>query len=302
MVVASRYKPEGHRPRPSGLDPRAAVRRRWRRPRPAAARLLPADPQEDEGRRPARCPVRPGPSRPHPRRRRRWSRATRRRPRPALDAARRPDRAQEPARRARAQRRRVAEVGCATSTNVHVLVADQLNTYDVLCADDIVFTQGCARRVPGRPGQAAGPKSEAARQPRLRPRPRPRGSQGEAAEAQDTPRQGADDEETSEPSKDPRDILIAPVVSEKSYGLLDEGKYTFLVDPRANKTEIKIAVEQVFGVKVDSVNTHQPPGQDPSHPVRHRASARTPSARSSPSARASIDIFGGRSPDRRLRD
>ena len=43
--------------------------------------------------------------------------------------------------------------------------------------------------------------------------------------------------------KDPRDILIAPVVSEKSYGLLDEGKYTFLVDPRSNKTEIKIAIE-----------------------------------------------------------
>ena len=55
--------------------------------------------------------------------------------------------------------------------------------------------------------------------------------------------------------KNPRDILIAPVVSEKSYGLLDEGKYTFLVDPRANKTEIKIAVEQVFGVKVTAVNT-----------------------------------------------
>ena len=55
--------------------------------------------------------------------------------------------------------------------------------------------------------------------------------------------------------KDPRDILIAPVVSEKSYGLLDEGKYTFIVDPRSNKTEIKIAIEQIFGVKVASVNT-----------------------------------------------
>ena len=55
--------------------------------------------------------------------------------------------------------------------------------------------------------------------------------------------------------KDHRDVLIAPVVSEKSYGLLDENKYTFLVDPRANKTEIKIAVEKVFGVKVTSVNT-----------------------------------------------
>ncbi len=55
--------------------------------------------------------------------------------------------------------------------------------------------------------------------------------------------------------KDPRDVLLAPVVSEKSYGLLDEGAYTFLVDPRANKTEIRIAVERVFGVKVKSVNT-----------------------------------------------
>lgn len=55
--------------------------------------------------------------------------------------------------------------------------------------------------------------------------------------------------------KDPRDILLAPVVSEKSYGLLDENKYTFLVDPRANKTEIKIAVEAVFGVNVTNVNT-----------------------------------------------
>ena len=55
--------------------------------------------------------------------------------------------------------------------------------------------------------------------------------------------------------KNPRDILISPVVSEKSYGLLDQGKYTFVVDPRANKTEIKIAVEKVFGVKVDTVHT-----------------------------------------------
>jgi large subunit ribosomal protein L23 len=54
---------------------------------------------------------------------------------------------------------------------------------------------------------------------------------------------------------DPRDILIAPVISEKSYTLLDENKYTFLVAPDANKTAIKLAVEQIFGVKVTSVNT-----------------------------------------------
>ncbi|SLM95787.1 50S ribosomal protein L23 [Brachybacterium nesterenkovii] len=56
-------------------------------------------------------------------------------------------------------------------------------------------------------------------------------------------------------NKDPRDIIVAPVVSEKSYGLMDEGKYTFLVDGRANKTEIKVAVEKIFDVKVSSVNT-----------------------------------------------
>ena len=54
---------------------------------------------------------------------------------------------------------------------------------------------------------------------------------------------------------DPRDILLAPVVSEKSYGLLEERQYTFLVRPDANKTQIKIAVEKVFDVKVLSVNT-----------------------------------------------
>ena len=54
---------------------------------------------------------------------------------------------------------------------------------------------------------------------------------------------------------DPRDILLAPVISEKSYGLLDDNKYTFVVRPDANKTQIKIAVEKVFGVKVSNVNT-----------------------------------------------
>ena len=54
---------------------------------------------------------------------------------------------------------------------------------------------------------------------------------------------------------DPRDILLAPVISEKSYGLLDENKYTFVVAPDANKTEIKIAVEKVFDVTVTGVNT-----------------------------------------------
>lgn len=55
--------------------------------------------------------------------------------------------------------------------------------------------------------------------------------------------------------KNPRDVIIEPVISEKSYGLLDEGRYTFIVDPRSNKTEIKQAVEAIFNVKVTNVNT-----------------------------------------------
>ena len=55
--------------------------------------------------------------------------------------------------------------------------------------------------------------------------------------------------------RDYHDVLLAPVVSEKSYALLDQNKYTFLVDPAANKTEIKIAVEKVFKVSVTGVNT-----------------------------------------------
>jgi large subunit ribosomal protein L23 len=55
--------------------------------------------------------------------------------------------------------------------------------------------------------------------------------------------------------KNPRDIIIAPVVSEKSYSLIDAGKYTFVVDPRSNKTEIKLAIEKIFNVKVASINT-----------------------------------------------
>ena len=55
--------------------------------------------------------------------------------------------------------------------------------------------------------------------------------------------------------KDPRDVIVKPVISEKSYSLIDMGSYTFEVDPRATKTEIKLAIEKIFGVKVASVNT-----------------------------------------------
>jgi large subunit ribosomal protein L23 len=54
---------------------------------------------------------------------------------------------------------------------------------------------------------------------------------------------------------DPRDIILAPVISEKSYGLIEDNTYTFVVHPNSNKTQIKIAIEKIFSVKVDSVNT-----------------------------------------------
>ncbi|MDQ3618988.1 MAG: 50S ribosomal protein L23 [Actinomycetota bacterium] len=53
----------------------------------------------------------------------------------------------------------------------------------------------------------------------------------------------------------PRDVIVAPVVSEKSYSLIDNNAYTFLVHPTANKTEIRQAVETIWGVKVLKVNT-----------------------------------------------
>ncbi|HNP58990.1 MAG TPA: 50S ribosomal protein L23 [Gordonia sp. (in: high G+C Gram-positive bacteria)] len=54
---------------------------------------------------------------------------------------------------------------------------------------------------------------------------------------------------------DPRDIILAPVISEKAYGLIEDNVYTFIVAPSSNKTEIKIAIEKIFDVKVSSVNT-----------------------------------------------
>ena len=55
--------------------------------------------------------------------------------------------------------------------------------------------------------------------------------------------------------KDPRDIILAPVVSEKSYALMEQGVYTFKVHPSASKPEIHDAVEAIWGVKVAKVNT-----------------------------------------------
>ena len=93
--------------------------------------------------------------------------------------------------------------------------------------------------------------------------------------------------------KDHRDVLLAPVVSEKSYALLDENKYTFLVHKDSNKTEIKIAVEKVFNVKVTSVNTLNRPGK--TRRTRNGLGKRKDTKRAIVSLAEGhrIDIFGG---------
>jgi large subunit ribosomal protein L23 len=98
---------------------------------------------------------------------------------------------------------------------------------------------------------------------------------------------------TAAVQKDPRDVLLKPVISEKSYGLLDENKYTFEVHPDANKTEIKIAVEKVFGVTVTSVNTLNRQGKK--RRTRYGLGKRKDTKRAIVSVAAGdrIDIFGG---------
>jgi large subunit ribosomal protein L23 len=93
--------------------------------------------------------------------------------------------------------------------------------------------------------------------------------------------------------KNHRDILVKPVVSEKSYSLMDLGKYTFEVDPRSNKTEIKIAIEKVFGVKVASVNTLNRQGK--TRRTRYGLGKRKDVKRAIVTlvAGESIDVFGG---------
>lgn len=91
----------------------------------------------------------------------------------------------------------------------------------------------------------------------------------------------------------PRDIIIAPVVSEKSYGLMEQNTYTFYVAKDSNKNQIKNAVEEIFGVHVASVNTLNREGK--------RKRTRTGFGRRKATKRAyvtlregsdSIDIFG----------
>ena len=92
---------------------------------------------------------------------------------------------------------------------------------------------------------------------------------------------------------DPRDILISPVISEKSYALLDQNKYTFIVRPDANKTQIKIAVAEVFGVKVEGVNIMNRTGKRMRTRTGFGKRPDTKRAIVTVAAGDRIDIFGG---------
>lgn len=96
-------------------------------------------------------------------------------------------------------------------------------------------------------------------------------------------------------SKDPRDILLRPVVSEKSYALLDRNVYTFVVAPDANKIEIKQAVEAIFNVQVTRVSTLNRKGKQKRNRRTNTLGKRPDTKRAivTLSADDRIDIFGG---------
>jgi large subunit ribosomal protein L23 len=94
-------------------------------------------------------------------------------------------------------------------------------------------------------------------------------------------------------TKDPRDIIFAPVVSEKSYDLIEDANtYTFLVDPRSNKTEIKQAIGEIFNVGVVRVNVQTRKGKlkRTGWVMGRRRSAKRALVKLAPGD--SIDIFG----------
>jgi large subunit ribosomal protein L23 len=90
-----------------------------------------------------------------------------------------------------------------------------------------------------------------------------------------------------------RDILLKPVISEKSYRLVDDGKYTFLVAPGANKTQIRQAVEEIFHVKVTGVNTMNRPGKRRRTRFGWGTRVNTKRAIVSLADGDRIDVFGG---------
>ena len=91
--------------------------------------------------------------------------------------------------------------------------------------------------------------------------------------------------------KDYRDIIIRPVITEKSMDLLADNKYTFIVDKKANKTEVKNAIENIFNVKVESVRTMNMKGKTETHGAVCRADSRTEKGHCNPEIRSQDSDF-----------
>ena len=147
---------------------------------------------------------------------------------------------------------------------VQIIRTGELNAYDVLCNDYIVFTQGepgggqrvqrGAHRCNGVPVCLPALDTAASvGRARNRRRGEAPASRPDASEVFERARRNV--------MKDPRDIILAPVVSEKSYALMETGVYTFKVHPSASKPEIRDAVQSIWGVEVYSVNTLNRPGK-----------------------------------------
>ena len=238
---------EGHRPSPRRLEPLADLDRRWRDPRPQAPQLRPAHPQEDDPPGAQVGAVRPGRLRPGagPRLGPRRPEHQGRHRRPGRQRRR----GQGP-RGAAAPRTRRSGRACATST-----------------------TSTSAGPASSTPTTCSCPTGSSSRPTRCRSTARSPGAGTAAPPA------------TEEALvKDPRDIIIAPIVSEKSYALSEGGAYTFKVHPSATKPEIHEAIEAIFGVQVLKVNTlnrkgeaeAQPPHLHLRQPPRHQAGDRHP--------------------------
>ena len=138
---------------------------------------------------------------------------------------------------------------------VRIILPEELNTYDVLVSDWLVFTKATLDTTVARlrAGARRRTASETATEVEIEHEPTPRPTR--------RPRTVRTHER-----HDPRDIIIRPIVSEKSYASFDENVYTFEVAPNANKIQIKHAIEEIFGVKVTNVNTLNRAGQAQAEP------------------------------------
>ena len=155
----------------------------------------------------------------------------------------------------------------ANLPQVQTTTFGELSAHDVLRADWLVFSD---RTLPAAPSDFSGthvveeaPRSPRPTQPSRPRRPRrPRPAKAEGRRQSPRPRRSrvtgrppARAARRPTPMRDAMSVLIRPVVSEKSYSLMDRSVYVFIVDPRATKIEVRHAVEQAFSVRVTKVNT-----------------------------------------------